>query len=188
MKFSGFLLISILLVFTACPRPDYPLQFRSNDEWRNSLTFEEGPVKLKISGKHVVTGWPDNLFIEVIIEGLDTNEIVFFDTTNFMGRPVNITKYFDDKITFESESFRLFRMDTYIKKHKVDVVLNANLNMHEQYSHLTREEFMDYLDTLKAQIRIENIFNESKLIKVKVDKELLIKKMGKWVPALQENG
>jgi hypothetical protein len=82
--------------------------------------------------------------------------------------------------------FSFFRV--YIEKNRVEIYLDANMNMHEKYSHMTRDEFMDYLDTFKAQIRIEKIFSEPKVIDIKVDQKLLIEKMGKWVPALQENG
>ena len=181
------IILSLLFVF-GCPMPRHDLLFNYNGEWRKSLKIEEDSVKMKISGDHIVWDWPDNLDIEIKLEGLDTSKIVFFDTTNFMGRPINITTYFDDKIMFESEAFPFSFLRVYKEKNRVKIYLDADLNMHKTYSNMTRDEFMDYLDTFKARIRVEKIFSEAKVIDIKVDKKLLIKEMGKWVPALQENG
>ncbi|UCC78357.1 MAG: hypothetical protein JSW64_08700 [Candidatus Zixiibacteriota bacterium] len=188
LDFLALGIILSLLFVVGCPMPRHSLLFKYNGEWRKSLKIEEDSVKMKISGDHIVWDWPDNLDIKIKLEGLDTSKIVFFDTTNFMGQPVNITTYFDDKIIFESEAFPFSFFRVYIEKDRVEIYLDADLNMHETYSHMARDEFMDYLDTFKARIRIEKIFSEPKVMDVKVDKRLLIKKMGKWVPALQENG
>jgi hypothetical protein len=170
----------------ACPPPDYPLLFGYDDIWKKSQKIEEGNVKLKIDGRMQLMSWPDRLRIKMRFEGLDTAQVVFFDTINNYGIPINITKFFDNRIIFQGEAFELYRPQVYIEKHAVDVILFAPLEIHRPYSDMNTEEFLSYLDSFNAMIRIENIFPETKIIEVRPDRKLLMKKMGKWVPALRE--
>ena len=197
MKSRILAFLLLLFIFAACPPPDYPILFGYNGEWHKSLKIEEASIRLKIRGEIRLSGWSDVLFIKVGIEGLDNSKITFFDTTNFSGRSVSRTHYFDNKIIFQSETFRspakfdshLERdLDIFLERQKVDIVISAIFDNHELYEDMTRGEFFSYLDKLTARIRIENLFAEPKLINVKVDKKLLAKKLRGWVPALEENG
>ena len=179
MKRMKIALSILSLICMACPPPEYPVLFRDNGQWQKSLTIKEDSIKVHVMGDIGLSGWSDNLFIEVEIAGLDNSEIAFIDTTNFSGNAVRRTHYFDDKLIFESSTFRPWPIWVYIKKNRVNVTTGGIFDNHSLYHDMTREEFMSYLDTLTARIRIEDIFFESKLIEVKVDKELLARKLRK---------
>lgn len=179
----------MFLIVVACPPPDYPVLFGYENNWHKSLTIEEGPVGAKITGNIRLSSWSDVLHIKVAIEGLDTSKIVFFDSTMIISRRiVNTTNYFDDKVIFESETFGFSRYDIYKKKHRIDVVIRATFDEHKFYGDMTRDEFFAYLDKVNGRLRIENIFAEPKVIDVKVDKKLLVRKLRQRVPALREKG
>ncbi|OGC92707.1 MAG: hypothetical protein A2W25_06935 [candidate division Zixibacteria bacterium RBG_16_53_22] len=189
------LLPFICLIFMACPPPHYPILIGHDGKWRKYVKIEEDSLKVKIKGHITLSGWEDDFAIDIDIEGMDTSRIVFYDTTNFYGRRVSRTHYFDDKIIFESENFSLpprsgvflQRNNTlFINKNKVTIAIWANYDNHKIYDEMTKDEFLSYLDGLTARIRIENIFAEPKLVEVKVDKELLARKLKGWVPALRE--
>lgn len=189
MKLTRLVFLAMFLIVVACPAPDYPVLFGYEDNWHKSLTMEEGLIKAKITGRIRLHSWGDALRIKVAIEGLDTSKIVFFDSTMIISRRiVNTTNYFDDKVIFESETFGFFRYDIYKKKHRIDVVIGATYDSHKFYGDMTRDEFFAYLDKVNARLRIENIFSEPKVIDVKLDKELLVRKLRGRVPALRENG
>lgn len=187
MKLISLIFLVLFLIVIGCPAPDYPVLFGYKDNWHKSLTFEEGPIKAKITGHIRLHSWGDALLIKVEINGLDTTKIVFFDTTNISGTNVKTTTYFDDKVIFESEAFWYFRYDIYKIKHRIDVVISATFENHKFLGDMTRDEFFAYLDMITARIRIEKIFAEPRLVDVKVDKDLLTRKLKKWVPALQDN-
>ncbi len=179
----------MFLIVVACPAPDYPVLFGYEDDWHKSLTIKEGPIEVKITGRIRLYSWADALHIKVAIEGLDTSKIVFFDSTlSISKRTVNTTNYFNDKVIFESEAFWFFRYEIYKKKHRIDVVIGATYDSHKFYGDMTRDEFFAYLDIVNARLRIENIFAEPKVIEVKLDKKLLVRKLRGRVPALREKG
>ena len=189
MNFRKVVVFMLFVAVMGCPAPDYPVLFGYDGDWHKSLTMEEGLIKAKITGRIRLPGWGDALHIQVAIEGLDTSKIVFFDSTMIISRRiVNTTNYFDDKVIFESETFGFFRYDIYKRKHRIDVVISATFDDHKFYSDMTRIEFFAYLDIVSARLRIENIFAEPKVIDVKVDKKLLVRKLRNRVPALRGNG
>jgi AAA+ superfamily predicted ATPase len=169
----------------ACLPPDYPLLFGNNGSWGKSLKLEERAIKLKIDGRMQFMGWPDRLTMKIQFNGLDTSKMNIFASERWLGRLAVETDYFDDKILFESEAFKPFHLQIYAKKLVTEVIIEAPLEIHKPYSDLTRDEFLSYLDSFNARIRIVNVFSEPKIIEVKPDRKLLLKKMGKWVPALQ---
>jgi hypothetical protein len=186
----GFLALSIILLFVvACPPPDYSILFGYNGEWDKSLKIVEDSIVAKITGSMRFYGWSDQLHIKITIEGLDTSKIVFFDSTMLIsGRTINTTDYFDDKVMFESETFRPFYYDVYKRKHRIDIVIGGIFDTRKGYDEMTKDDFFTYLNILNGRIRIENIFDESKVIDVKIDKKMLARKLRGRVPALQENG
>lgn len=189
MKLTRLVFLAMFLIVVACPPPDYPVLFGYDGDWYKFLEMEEGPVGTKITGNIRLSSWSDVLHIKVAIEGLDTSKIVFFDSTMIISRRiVNTTNYFDDKVIFESKTFRPFYFNIYKKKHKIDVVIGAIFDNHKFYGDMTRDEFFAYLDKVKGRLRIENIFAEPKVIEVKVDKKLLMRKLRRRVPALREKG
>ena len=194
MRFLIFLLL-LTFLFAACQPPDYPILFGYDGIWRKSITIEEDSIKLNIKGRITPSGWADDFDIMIDIEGLDTSQIIYYDATNFFGRTVSRTHYFDDKLVFVSEKFSLpphsgvyLQRDynLFVNKDKVTVAIWALFDNHKVYHDMTKDEFISYLEGLSASIRIENIFSEPKLIEVKVDKQLLMKKLRKWVPAIKK--
>jgi hypothetical protein len=179
MRFIKLTLSVLCLIFTACPPPHYPVLFGYNGRWQKSIKIEEDPIRVNAKGHITSLGLENELFIDVEIAGLDTSKIFYYDTTNFSGDAVRRTHYFDDKVIFESEIFHFSPKWVYIWKNKVDVAAYVTTNFHKSYNDMSRNELLAYLDTLAGSIRIEKIFSQPKLIEVKVDKELLARKLGK---------
>lgn len=188
MKLRILSLLLLLLLFVACPPPDYPVLFGYNGEWHESLKIEEGTIEAKITGKISFYGWQDILHIEIAFKGLDMSTITFFDSTSGSGHTMNTAHFLDNRVIFNSEKFRVIYSNIYNVGDRIEVVIGSVFDNHIDFQHMTRDEFYTYLDMLNGRIQIESIFAEPKLIEVKVNKKLLAKKLRGWVPALEENG
>jgi hypothetical protein len=180
MKSFKLLLPILFLIFAGCPAPSYPILFGYNGKWQKSLKIEDNSIRIRVNGHLKPSGLENYLDLDIEIIGLDDSRIEFYDTTNVIGQGTKRTHYFDDKVIIESDSFHFPSPWIYIWKDKVDVTIGGETKyFHKSYYDMTRDELLAYLNTLTARIRIEKIFNLPKIIEVKVDKELLARKLGK---------
>ena len=170
ISISQFTLFCIAIIIMSCMPPRSRLLFSSGGNWSHDISIHADSIELVINGHFIPERHPPDIELEFNLHDpkLRINDL---SKEHFIveGSPNDIVVMnFDDSCSIDCK-----------------VYLSIG-NPYIDYSNITLEGYGRYLDTAMVDIKIKNIFNEDKTIRVKIDKNDAMKKMNNYLSNVSE--